>query len=207
MVETNAGAQASRSRATLFEGSDAVAGPGAAALTQQGATAHFTVSFDGSLGANGAALADAVLATCEADFGRLQRWFGGVTPASLPFAVDIVPGQGGAGHATCAATAMNCDAFDGTDAELVRMLVVAEADEVFMATVGNWNCGDSAGEGLSRLLATECHADLGSANARLFLTAGYWLDHGRPDYVTQTDPSDRNYGSIPTPVPHYGVKG
>ena len=35
MVETNAGAQASRSRATLFEGSDAVAGLAAAALTQR----------------------------------------------------------------------------------------------------------------------------------------------------------------------------
>ncbi|MFJ2577160.1 hypothetical protein [Kitasatospora aureofaciens] len=180
---------------TVTAGARLVPPPSAAVQVQRGSTPHFVVSYDDSLGANGAALADAVLATCEAHYARLQHWFGGLTPNGLPFDVSIIPGSGGASHATCLATAMNCDAFDGTDAELLRMLVVAEADEVFMATAGNWDCGSSSGEGLSRVLAAECHPLL-SSTARGFLSAGYWLDNGRPDFVTQTDPTDRNYLSI-----------
>ena len=164
-----------------------------AILREQGSTAHFHVYYDDSLGANGPTLAQAVLNTAEQDYTALQGWFGGITPGGLPFVVNIVPGSGGASHADCAATTLSCDAFDGTDSDLVRMLVVAEADEVFMAAQNKgWNCGASNGEGLSRVLATERYP----AQLDGFATASSWLNSNRQDYVSNTDPTDRNFVSI-----------
>src|SRR6202521_5521551 len=86
------------------------AGPQAAAaavgdvFTQRGVTENFVVSYAASLGDNGPTLADAVLATCEADFARLQDWFGNIPIAGLPFNVFIQSGRNGASHATCADT-------------------------------------------------------------------------------------------------------
>src|SRR6266567_4475090 len=124
----------------------------------QGSTAHFIVSYDNSLGANGAALANAVLATCERDYETLRGYFGEITPGGLPFTINIVPGSGGAGHSSCAATTISCDAFSGTNGDLVRMLVVAGTDEVFMAAqAAGWDCAASNGEGLSRVLGTQIY--------------------------------------------------
>jgi hypothetical protein len=165
-----------------------------AVLIKDGSTAHFEVYHDGGLGDNGKTLGAAVLQTCEDDYAALQGWFGGITPGSLPFVVNIVPGSGGASHATCSATTLTCDAFSGTDSDLVRMLVVAEADEVFMADQNKgWDCGANNGEGLSRVLATERY----SAELNGFASASSWLNaNPRPDFVTNNDPTDRNYISI-----------
>jgi hypothetical protein len=171
----------------------------AATFTQRGTTANFVVSFAGSLGASGPVLADAVLATCEADFNRLQGWFGNIAIADLPFQVFIQPGRNGASHATCAATALSCDAFDGTDADLVRSLVVAEADEVFMANqAAGWDCGGSNGEALSRVLAAEIYPNelMPPGLGVTFASAEFWLESDRPDFVNNTDPTDRNFVSI-----------
>jgi len=163
----------------------------AAALTPaiqvtQGSTAHFIVSYDNSLGANGAALASAVLATCERDYETLRGYFGEITPAGMPFTINIVPGSGGAGHASCTATVISADAFTGTNGDLVRMLVVAEADEVFMANqAAGWDCAASNGEGLSRVLATQIYP----AQLDGFKTADSFLNSSRPDWVTNNDPT------------------
>jgi uncharacterized protein YjdB len=160
--------------------------------TRRGNTTHFTVFYDNSLGTNGQALADAVLATCETDFAKLQSYFGGITPGGLPFNIHIVPGSSGASHGGCSDTTLTCDAFTGTNADLERMLVVAEADEVFMAAQGaGWDCGASNGEGLSRVLATEAYP----AQLDGFASGASWLDGGRPDFVSKTDPTDVNYVS------------
>ena len=161
--------------------------------TLWGSTQHFTVYYEDSLGANGPILADAVLASCENDYASLQNYFGGITPGGLPFPIYVVSGSFGAYHANCAATECHCAAFAGTDADLVRMLVVAEVDEVFMANQNaGWNCGASNGEGLSRVLATEPYP----AELNGFASAASWLDSSRPDFVNNNDPTDRNYVSI-----------
>jgi hypothetical protein len=161
--------------------------------TQQGSTDNFNVFYDNSLGANGATLADGVLASCEGDYAQLQEWFGGIAPSGLPFGVYIDPGDFGAFHQTCAATELHCAAFDGTNVDLVRMLVVAEADEVFMAAQNaGWDCGASHGEGLSRVLATERYP----AQLNGFASASTWLNSDRPDWVNNTEPTDTNYVSI-----------
>jgi hypothetical protein len=55
-----------------------------------------------------------------------------------------------------------------------------------------WNCGGSAGEGLSRVLATELHpASLGR-----FVSAPRWLNSARLDWITQTEGTDSDYVSI-----------
>jgi hypothetical protein len=166
-------------------------GVGAGAYTLQGTTANFNVYFDNSLGANGAQLAEAVLISCEREYAQLRQWFG-LIPPGLPFNVYIDPGSFGAYHASCAATELHIAAFSGTNADLARLLVVAEADEVCMAaSPAPWNCGDSAGEGLSRVLATELYP----AQLDGFTSAASWLDSARPDFITASDPTDRNYVS------------
>jgi len=113
-------------------------------------TAHFRISLDSGLGTLGNKVADALLQTCEQDFTTLQGYFGGLTPASMPFEVIVTAGNQGASHATCAATALSIGAHSGP-LGFMRSLVIAEEDEVFQASFGHgWNCGFSNGEGLSR---------------------------------------------------------
>jgi hypothetical protein len=159
----------------------------------RGQTPNFTVFYEDALGDAGAALADGVLGSCESEYAQLQGWFGVPAP-SLPFSVYVVTGDFGAYHASCDATEMHCAAFDGTDVDLVRMLAVAEAVEVFEAALGNgWDCGASNGEGLSRVLSTELYP----AELDGFASAASWLDTpDRPDFVDQNDPTDTNYESI-----------
>jgi hypothetical protein len=166
----------------------------AASLVHEGSTSHFNVSYENSLGPRGKELAVAVLARAERDFAALQRWFGGIDIRHLPFSVNIMPGQNGASHATCMNTTLDCDAFDGTDHDLVRMCVVAEADEVFMANQDmGWDCGGSNGEALSRVLAAELYP----ASLNGFASASVWLAHDRrPDFVSKKDASDTNFTSI-----------
>jgi hypothetical protein len=159
--------------------------------TRRGATTHFTVSYDDRLGSNGRNLADAVLAGCEQDFAQLQAWFGGI--AAGPFAVFLDPGSSGAWHTSCASPELHLSAFSGSDGALENMLNVAEAAEVFMAAQqAGWDCGASHGEGLSRVLATERYP----ASLDGFATGARWLDGGRPDWVTRTEPTDRDAVSI-----------
>jgi hypothetical protein len=164
-----------------------------AAYTRQGSTASFTVSYDDTLGTSGQRLAGAVLARCEDDYAQLQAWFGGVVPAGLPFTVLIDPGRFGAYHSSCPDTTLHVASFDGADGDLASMLAVAEAAEVMMANQNaGWDCGASAGEGLSRVLATERYPQ----SLDGFASASSWLDGGRPDWVTRTEPTDQDYVSI-----------
>ncbi len=160
--------------------------------TLRGSTGHFTVYHENALGSNGPVLADGVLASCEAEYRQIKGWFGEIDPPNQPFNVYVVTGSFGAYHASCPATEEHCAAFSGTNANLVRMLQVAEEVEVFSAAQGGWNCGASPGEGLSRIFATELYP----AELNGFASAASWLDGGRPDYVNATDPTDRNYVSI-----------
>ena len=164
--------------------------------TLRGSTAHFNVYYDPALGANGPTIADGVLASCEREYGIIQGWFGGITPPNLPFNIIIAAGIGGAFHYGCAGVDMYCDADTSPtpDIDHTRMLVVAEEVEVFEAASGNgWDCGASAGEGLSRTLATELYPN----ELNGFASAAVWLDTpNRPDWVNNSESTDTNYTSI-----------
>ena len=163
-------------------------------------TPHFQVSVDSGLGPSGAAIADALLKTCEQDFATLQTYFGGITPASLPFHVIVTSGGQGASHATCAATALSIGAHSGP-LPFMRSLVIAEEDEVFQDNFGHgWNCGFSNGEGLSRVLANDM---VPGVEPQGFVSPPVWLDGPsdisgvlREDWIGKTDQTDTNYFSI-----------
>jgi hypothetical protein len=160
-------------------------------------TQHFRISYDASLGLLGASLAQAILNTCEDDYASLQTSFSGVIPAHLPFHIHLTPGSDGASHASCGDTHLFIGANSApvSNPEFIQSLVVAEEDEVFEANFGQgqWDCGASNGEGLSRVLANDRYP---GAEPLDFVSSAFWLDNGRPDFVNSTDPTDTNYLSI-----------
>jgi len=159
--------------------------------TKGGTTPHFAVYYDPAA-PNGAIIASALAQTSEADLTQLEGIFG-ITPTGLPFSLYVDTGTFGAYHNSCADTALHLAAYDGSNSDLVRMLMVAEADEVLMADQDRgWNCGDSAGEGLSRVLATLAYP----AQLDGFASASSWLNSARNDYVTQSEATDQDYTSI-----------
>ena len=162
--------------------------------TLQGSTTHFHVYYQSGF-ANGPIIANGVLASCENEYNFLVGVFG-FTPPVLPMNIIIKPGIGGAYHYGCSAVDLYCDGDTSPSPNIdhTRMLVVAEEVEVFEAASGKgWNCGASPGEGLSRVLATELYP----AQLNGFVSSNSWLNApGRPDFVTNSDPTDRNYVSI-----------
>jgi len=186
----------------LRRGRSEVTHPEESLQTHSAQTAHFRVSYASSLGSAGKTIADAIIATCEQDYATPQEYFGGITPASLPFQIGVTTGSTGASHATCLATGLSIGAGSapGVNTAFMRQLVIAEEDEVFMANFGHgWDCGASNGEGLSRVLANDM---VPGAQPADFVSAPVWLDpptdgsESRPDFVNMTEPTDRNYTSI-----------
>ena len=164
-------------------------------ITQAGKTPHFEVSYLTSLGQQGAALAAAILQNCERDYATLQGVFGGITPQRLPFVVQITSDNSGASHSSCVGTDVSVGGKSGGNTDFIRSLLVAEADEVFMANFGHgWDCGASNGEGLSRVLANDIYQGVEPAD---FISSDVWLNlNPRPNFVDQTEPTDTDYDSI-----------
>lgn len=164
-------------------------------LTHAGTTAHFDVSYLTSLGKKGADLAAAILQNCERDYGTLEQVFGGITPEGLPFVVQITSDSTGASHSSCLGTDISVGGKSGGQIDFIRSLLVAEADEVFMANFGHgWNCGASNGEGLSRVLANDIYKGVEPAD---FISSDVWLSlDPRPNFVSTTEPTDTDYNSI-----------
>ncbi len=161
-----------------------------------GSTANVQVMYDATdLGVADLANAQKVLARAEADYQILKTLFGGVQTAKLNVLISPLSpgddGSNGAYHASCQATDLYVDS-DTADAEgdkLTSALYIAEAVEVFSAAQAKgWNCGESAGEGLSRALAESMYEGVLDG----YSTFGYWLDGPRGDWVSVTDPTDTN---------------
>jgi hypothetical protein len=106
-------------------------------LTHAGATDHFDVSYLTKLGQEGASLAKAILQNCERDYTTLQADFSGITPGRLPFVVHITADNTGASHSSCLGTDISAGGKSGGNIDFIRSLLVAEADEVFMANFGH----------------------------------------------------------------------
>jgi hypothetical protein len=164
-------------------------------VTQAGKTTNFDVSYLTTLGQQGATLAQAILQNCERDYATLQQVFGGLTPQSLPFVVQITSDSTGASHSSCLGTDIAVGGKSGGTVDFTRSLLVAEADEVFMANFGHgWDCGASNGEGLSRVLANDIYQGAEPAD---FISSNVWLNlNPRPNFVDHTEPTDTNYNSI-----------
>jgi hypothetical protein len=162
-----------------------------------GRTPHVVVYSDGS--PQGDATAQAVLASAEDDYAATAAWFGGIDlPAgqegddqsvprtATPVQVLLDPQAGGAYHFGCDAT----DIYLEPTPELASGFFVAELVEVFEAALNNgWDCGQTNGEGLSRVLAGERNPNLGG----LFVqTEQAWWADGRADYTSDNSADDTN---------------
>lgn len=168
--------------------------------TEVGHTADVVVFTDNS--PNGNAAAQAVLQTAEADFQAVRQWFGGLalpqghpgddqaTPrTALPIQVLIDSQAGGAYHFGCDAT----DLYIEPTAQIASGFMVAELVEVFEAAINNgWACGQTNGEALSRVLATERNSGLAQLQVQ---TGQTWWANGRQDFVTNNNATDQDENS------------
>jgi hypothetical protein len=165
-------------------------------LVNVGSTTHYSISYDDSLSqADGPDRARALLAIAETDYPMMAGWFAGYgIPYTLPVAVNIVPGgYAGAGWGP----PISLRPGNGSGMDVVRYLLVAEVVEMLMlAQNKGWFAPDgsnegAAGEGLSRVLATEflVQSGLGSTMAG-FDVARFWLNSDRLDYVNNIDVYD-----------------
>lgn len=159
---------------------------------------HFQVSYDSTLTGtggtpDGAALAQAVWDYCEYDLQRLSVLFGGITlpAASLPVAINVVPGGGGGSNN--GSNFIQCNVNTGYTPEGMPALVVAELAEILMVVQGRgWIAAWSNGEALSRVLAGVLYPD----RALYFAIASSWLNAtGRPDWVSASEHTDGNFVS------------
>jgi hypothetical protein len=167
-----------------------------AGQTFGGSTAHYTVCYDDTL-PNGAALAATVIANGEQDFATLEAiWTGFPAPQSIQ--VSIISGGGGGVHFDSTEVWLYANA--NTDGLGIPGLLMAEVAEMFMseqeAVLGKgFNPSHSHGEGLSRVMGVQNYP----AIAGRFSTGSEWLNSigpTRPDWVTNTEPTDQDYVSI-----------
>ncbi|HEU0028017.1 MAG TPA: hypothetical protein VFQ25_12960 [Ktedonobacterales bacterium] len=168
--------------------------------TEYGRTANLIVYTDGS--ANGNATAQAILQSAEADYQATQAWFGGIslppghdgddqsTPrTATPVQVLMDAQAGGAYHFGCDATDIYCE----PDPNFGSGFMVAELVEIFEAAVSNgWQCGQTNGEALSRVLATERNGNIAQLQVQ---TGQAWWANGAQDYVTTNNASDQDENS------------
>jgi len=168
--------------------------------TQVGAVGNITVYYDAALGAPGLSLATQMVSAVTAPYNDMQNFFG-IAGGALD--VIIAPlsgnndGSGGAYHHGCDFTTGGALYLDATFAStavdplsLELGLYVAELSESFMGPQGGgWGCAFSNGEGLSRFCA-EQETPPGTLDA--FATGPAWARAGFPDWVTQTEQTDRD---------------
>ena len=174
--------------------------------TLVGSSGKTTVYYATTLGAPGRTVATNLLPLVDAAYRQLEGYFGisgqNVSVIVSPLSdtgADV--GDGGAYHHGCDFTSGGLIYIDSTSnlrdnaAEVALVLFVAELSECFMGAQNKgWGCGSSNGEGLSRVCAT-----LATPNGSVpdwATTAPEWVSAGYPDWVTNTEPTDRNYESI-----------
>lgn len=171
-------------------------------VTSAGVTAHVIIDAALQLGDTGVGLGKDMLKYVEHSYTTLTQWFGLETPVKLHIVLSPLSenydGSGGAYHHSCDDPVLYIDATfttaDPTDHAMG--LWVAELTEVFAATaIGStsWDCGNSMGEGLSRVVAQVLHPKAMGQ----FVTSPAWLGGDRGnfvDQVTHTDQDDQANG-------------
>jgi hypothetical protein len=172
-------------------------------VTQAGVIGQITVSYDPSLGAQGQTLANQMLEVVSAPYQQMQSMFatrgGAVTVVIAPLS-GTNDGSGGAYHYGCDFASGGDLYLDATFAnttanplDLEVSLYVAELSEAFMGEQNlGWGCGFSNGEGLSRYCAENA---LPGVIPGWGVTGPSWAAAGFPDWVTNTEQTDRKYVS------------
>lgn len=135
-----------------------------ASLTNNGLTTNFHVQYENTLAdqANVIANANSLLGVVENELNVTTGWFNvssskfgpgnrQVVNLNLADSPTSFPGANNSGYGN----AINLDAQNLTSnatlaAGRVENVFMAEWSEILMSIVGNWNAGDSSGEGLSQ---------------------------------------------------------
>jgi hypothetical protein len=160
-----------------------------------GSTTHFSIEFNSALdAAKSRALCNALVATCERDYDVIASWFDGLTPAGVPFVVQIGPERKDRGGSNDQKSNITIDRGATDDFSLAREVLVAELIEIFMPTQNKgWNAGKSHGEGLSQAAGFFLYPEnaTGLDGARVWLGARD-ISGFRPDFVGTTDNTDTN---------------
>jgi hypothetical protein len=171
--------------------------------TTVGVSGNITVAYDPDLGPQGLALAEQMVNVVLAPYNDMEMLFGiaggAVTVVIAPLSGNN-DGSGGAYHYGCDFSAGGTMYLDATFAnttvnplQLEIGLYVAELSESFMGPQNlGWNCGFSNGEGLSRFCAEE-ETPAGTLDG--FTSGPAWAQAGFPDWVSQTEQTDRDYVS------------
>lgn len=188
-----------------------------AGLVDAGFTEHYFITYDEALSpADGVDRANALMATCEADYALMQGWFGGISvPFSYPLPVQIQLGSSGASWQDPAPIdvewfgeqpTIGLQPGNGQPVAVLRYLLVSEVSEMFMLAQGHgwfypegfFHGGDegSKGEGLSRFLGAQMLAEngLGLPPSGSWVTS-LWLNSPRQNFV-DVNPDDHQ----PDPV-------
>ncbi len=165
-----------------------------------GQTADVIVYTDGT--SQGNASAQAVLSAFDNDYSVIKAYFGGIqlpqgqpgddqtTPrTALPIQVLMDGQAGGAYHYGCSAT----DIYIEPTPDAAEGFTIAELVEIFEAAINNgWQCGQTNGEALSRVLATDRAPILGQIGVQA--GQAWWAD-GHQDFITTNSATDQNNDS------------
>ena len=173
------------------------------ASTPVGSSGKTTVYYANTLGASGRTVATSLLPLVAGAYRQLESWFG---ISGQNVSVVIAPLDDTGANNGAVAYHYGCDFSSGgvlyldstaslsNAADAALALFVAELSECFMGAQNKgWGCGASNGEGLSRVCA-----ELATPNGSVltgFATAPEWVSANYPDWVTNTEPTDRNPAS------------
>ena len=157
------------------------------------ATAHFRFEYDNTLNQLAASAFGVALAgNAETDYNLVSFWFGGLTPPGVPFNVKINKPSATRSGGNDGNKQITIDVGANADFDLGRWVLVAELTEIFMrAQNRGWNAGKSNGEALSQVAGFT----IVPSQATRLIGPPTWLDDdnsARPDFVSQTDTTDKN---------------
>jgi hypothetical protein len=157
------------------------------------ATAHFTFEYDNTLNQTAAtAFGVALAANAEADYNLVGFWFDRLTPSGVPFNVKINRPSATRSGGNDGNKQITIDIGASTDFDLGRGILVSEFIEIFMGAQNRgWAAGKSNGEALSQVGGFT----IVPSQATSFSGPPTWLDNNnfaRPDFVSQTDTTDKN---------------
>lgn len=174
---------------------------GTATLVGTTGDGRCSVYYDASLGVDARNNAADLLGDAPRIMGLNDSYFG-KAGGQVNVILFAMPGAGGvpATDGTGGADHMACDFITGQNIEVcvayglsARCSALFEAELSECSMNGNL-CGKSAGEALSRRCADDVAP--GALAIPGFLSVPVWAQDGMPNFVDQTDPTDRNYDAI-----------
>lgn len=171
---------------------------GTTQLVGSSPSGRVTIYVDPTLGADGMQNAQDLLNDADRIVAANDQFFGtssgsvNVIVFALPDAQGnpLTDGTGGADHATCDYVNGNNLEVDASFGNSARVSALFEA-ELSECNMGGNLCGVSTGEALSRW----CAAVVSNNALSDFASAPTWFNRSMPDFVNQTDPTDRSYDS------------